>query len=337
LILFVVFLLVVRVLAVPAPDEQAIRAAQEKWQKKMQGIVIPKIELPDATLAEAVDFLNKEARRLDPAGTGVPIKLRLKPNAGPAAVLGDSPQIPGLGPSSSAISLANIPLSEALRYVTALAGTKCAFEPDGVVIVAETEPDPIFTRSLPLPPAFFSWLEEDDRRNTTDQAAQARRNFQGYLAAKGVGLSIGSSAALNPAATELALRVTDDQFEQIAKFIDEQQYLAVPGPEVPKIRKITEPGDGMLVTWEFFVPPDPIAAEVLGLTKPKEARSQAPEWLVPQGKQYHPEVSAVYVPQQRRLVVRNAIAHLERVQARVEEAWKIYYEKNPPEKSAKGK
>lgn len=75
--------------------------------KKAGAIIFPKIDLREATLSETVDFLRLKSKELDPDKAGTNLILK-------AAAAGDDPKI--------TISLANIPLSEALRYIAALAG-----------------------------------------------------------------------------------------------------------------------------------------------------------------------------------------------------------------------
>jgi hypothetical protein len=64
------------------------------------------VEFRDATLDEAITFIRMKAREVDPAKKGVNI-LR-KPGAGPEAKI--------------TLSLKQVPVNEALRYVASLAG-----------------------------------------------------------------------------------------------------------------------------------------------------------------------------------------------------------------------
>ncbi len=86
----------------PAPAQPAGAAL-----KKATAIILPKLDLRDATLSEALDFLRAKSAALDPVKKGVNLVLM------PAAK-GDSAQI--------TLSLSGVPLSEALRYIAALAG-----------------------------------------------------------------------------------------------------------------------------------------------------------------------------------------------------------------------
>ncbi len=75
--------------------------------KRAAAIILPKLDFRDATLSEALDFLREKSAALDPERKGVNLVLM------PAAK-GGAPQI--------TLSLSEVPLSEALRYIAALAG-----------------------------------------------------------------------------------------------------------------------------------------------------------------------------------------------------------------------
>lgn len=90
--------------APPADEAKALLA------KKLSTIVLPQVEFRGASLEEAIEFLRIKSRQFDTSTTddkqkGVPIILRKE----------DGP------PVSIGVNLTNIPLVEALRYVTELA------------------------------------------------------------------------------------------------------------------------------------------------------------------------------------------------------------------------
>ena len=93
------------------PPRASILAAQ--W-------VVPKIEFREASLSEAVEFLRVKSRELDPAKVGVNILL------GPGAQ--------AMREKPITLSLQNIPLSEALRYVAELAGLQVREEAPALVL-----------------------------------------------------------------------------------------------------------------------------------------------------------------------------------------------------------
>ena len=163
---------------------------------KLNSIIIPKIEFRDASIREAVDFLRQQAAANDPVvegKRGVDIVLRLvplgqiAPPAAPveaaaptstvtvapaegAAAPGSTPVTarpvvaPAVVPSSAispanariTISLNQIPLGEALRYVAQQAGLKLKVEPYAVALVPLNEQtNDLIAKSYRVPPSFF--------------------------------------------------------------------------------------------------------------------------------------------------------------------------------------
>ena len=161
---------------------------------KMNSIIIPHIEFRDTTIREAIDFLREQAAENDPSGQGVNIVLRLVPlgqvappsvpvlspptgagtpvagapaQAPPAGAPaqgapGGSPGVPPVpvvsGPAGARITvtLDNIPLGEALRYVANQAGLKVKVEPYAVAVIPLTEQsNDLITKRYHVPPEFF--------------------------------------------------------------------------------------------------------------------------------------------------------------------------------------
>ena len=146
---------------VPDTAGETTATKTERIQRKLDRIIIPKLEFREATIREAVDFLKKKSVELDidsePGNRGVNIVLKLDnggagaapaeaPAPAPAAIPGleQIPAAPGAAPAPAGaapvpmvapgdaritVSLTNIPLIEALRYVTNLAGLKFKVEP----------------------------------------------------------------------------------------------------------------------------------------------------------------------------------------------------------------
>src|SRR5437879_9821442 len=161
---------------------------------KLNGIIIPHIEFRDTSIREAIDFLREQAAENDPSGQGVNIVLRLvplgqiaqpslpvlppptgagspvagAPAQGPPAgapaqgAPGGSPGVAPVpvvsGPSGARITvtLDNIPLGEALRYVAAQAGLKVKVEPYAVALIPLSEQsNDLITKRYHVPPEFF--------------------------------------------------------------------------------------------------------------------------------------------------------------------------------------
>src|SRR5436190_9720253 len=157
---------------------------------KLNGIIIPHIEFRDTSIREAIDFLREQAAENDPSGQGVNIVLRLVPlgqvalpsmpaalptgtgtpvagapaqgppaGAAPAGSPGASPVVaPVSGPAGARITvtLDNIPLGEALRYVANQAGLKVKVEPYAVAVIPLSEQsNELITKRYHVPPEFF--------------------------------------------------------------------------------------------------------------------------------------------------------------------------------------
>jgi len=163
---------------------------------RLNSIIIPHIEFRDTTIREAIDFLREQAAENDPSGHGVNIVLRLVPlgqvappsapvlppgqtgaespaggaapggaAAPPAGAPGQARPpgappvaVPIAGPAGARITvtLDNIPLGEALRYVANQAGLKLKMEPYAVAVIPLTEQsNDLITKRYHVPPEFF--------------------------------------------------------------------------------------------------------------------------------------------------------------------------------------
>lgn len=107
----------------PNGSAMAVKASNSYLVEKMNRIVIPRLKLSGASLEEAVEFLRTQSREFDKeesnsALRGINFLLREEP--GP--------------PAQISLDLKEIPLIEALRYVTELTGRKFRIEPYAVLI-----------------------------------------------------------------------------------------------------------------------------------------------------------------------------------------------------------
>src|SRR5205085_5957489 len=143
---------------------------------KLNTIIIPKIEFRDASIREAIEFLRQQAAENDPGADGrkgIDIVLRLNTlgtraettsTTSTTTVVASTAVVPGASPEPTAIpplpspatttvsapsinpadaritiTLNQIPLGEALRYIASQAGLKVKIEPYAVLIVPISE------------------------------------------------------------------------------------------------------------------------------------------------------------------------------------------------------
>jgi hypothetical protein len=170
----------------PAAEPPAEPKWKEDLNRKLERIVIPRLEFKEATVPEAIEFLARKVSDLDfdsPAGErGVNIELDAKAASRQSTAPGAlNPQVPRV-----TVSLTNIPLIEALRYVTSLAGLKFTTSERGITIVDASESsDGMMTKE---------WRVKEDLLPQTDGIGIAREAAQKWLASQGVQFNAGASA-----------------------------------------------------------------------------------------------------------------------------------------------
>jgi general secretion pathway protein D len=222
--------------------------------RKLNSIIIPHIEFRDATIREAIEVLREQAAENDtgPEGQrGVNIVLRVvkigeiappsmpaapptgtatpaggaPSGAGAAAPAAGAPGAPGApvqappvpAPANARITvtLDNIPLGEALRYVATQAGLKVKVEPYAVSIMPLTEQsNDLITKRYHVPPEFFGgpldvgyYIGSNiaGQGSTQGQSQQPNpvatnvieKEAVSYQTASGVGTGAGASSAAN--------------------------------------------------------------------------------------------------------------------------------------------
>jgi general secretion pathway protein D len=119
--------------------------------RKLQEIKIPQLSLSDESVRDAVELLQKKSRQLDttetdPSKKGVNIVLKLDP----AKEAID-------GGTKINLSLNDLPLGEALKYIASAANLKVKIEPYAVAIVPLSEPtETLISKEYKVPPSFIS-------------------------------------------------------------------------------------------------------------------------------------------------------------------------------------
>lgn len=221
-------------------------AGTEAISAKLNRIIIPKIELRDATVSEAVEFLKQRSRDLDTTTDdpkqkrGVNIVLKLPPTAAPV-VSSDPTAVPAPDAAAPArpvanadtkinLSLNNAPLIEALRYLTELAGLKYKVEPFAVSIVPISEnTEDLLTKEYRVPPGFIpagSTSAEPAAAiagpgpNLKDSRIKDRTGALDFLKSQGVPFPAGAFAQYVPAGSKLMVRNTQPALDLIDTLVD---------------------------------------------------------------------------------------------------------------------
>jgi general secretion pathway protein D len=266
--------------------------------QKLNSIIIPRVEFRDASVREAIDFLRQQAAANDTVGDGkkgVDIVLRLAPlgqiappavpvepaipqaggvppeAAPPGAVTTPIPAKPIIAPPVVAgaaispsearitITLNQIPLGEALRYIASQAGLKVKVEPYAVSIIPITEQsNDLITKEYRVPPGFIttnvnigaSALEQgayktgaagpaaptgtgkDTQESTGGRQLVNREGAREFLESQGVPFPPGASAHFLPQSSRLIVRNTADNLELVDAIVEQA---SVAGPKQVEI------------------------------------------------------------------------------------------------------
>jgi general secretion pathway protein D len=261
---------------------------------KLNSIIIPRVEFRDASIREAIDFLRQQASANDPGADGrkgVDIVLRLAPlgqvappsipveavpvTAAPPAGTGAAENAPALMPTpipapavvatAPAISPGNarititlnqIPLGEALRYIASQAGLKVKVEPYAVSVIPISEQsNDLLTKEYRVPPGFISTsvnvgasalgqgayktapgvatgTGKDTQESTGGHQLINREGAKEFLESQGVPFPPGASANFMPQSSRLIVRNTQDNLELVDALVEQA---SVSGPKQVEI------------------------------------------------------------------------------------------------------
>ena len=204
-------------------------------REKMSSIILPQVQLIDATLEEVAEFLavqsrNYDTTETDPSRKGVNIVL-----GGDAA----------LAAKRITLSLSNVPLQFALESAANMAGTRLRTE-DFLVIIGSAGGQDLSTQKFRVPPGFFSSSplsaggSEDPFGSSAagGEAASTGLSFarvrpEDYLKQNGITFPDGSAAFFSPVTGELTVRNTPSNLEIISQLVTEA---SAGTPQMVKIR-----------------------------------------------------------------------------------------------------
>ena len=184
---------------------------------KLDTIIIPRIDFTDSSIKEALDFIKKRASELDEGDSdnkGINIVLKLRPDSPDAAY-------------PITLSLSDVPLREALRYVTEAANLKIKIETHAVVVVPATEnTDVLITKEYKVPPGFITATPGSAPPQVSGVAAgsqsviAARSIAKDFLETQGVEFPTGASANYISLTSRLIVKNTQPNLELIDALVD---------------------------------------------------------------------------------------------------------------------
>jgi hypothetical protein len=230
----------------PVPGTEANADAVAMIQRKLSAIIIPRLEFRDASIREAADFIRRKSVELDtaepdPSKRGISIILkpgRANVDAGaappPKPAVAPIPAIPGLetipdAPPAAApdafdarihLSVANIPLGEALRYVASLGRMQYQVEPHAVVLSIAPPPGELITKEYKTLPAFAGMITR-------------AKSVKDLLTAHSVTFPQGATVDWNALTQRLTIRNTPENHNRVADLL-RQTSPSAPAAAVPE-------------------------------------------------------------------------------------------------------
>jgi general secretion pathway protein D len=212
---------------ITAQEEQAPITAASNFDidQKLKSIFLS-LDFTDVSIEQATSFLYTESKRLDePTHKGIPFIIQ--PDASSSA-------------KTITLSLNNVPVDEALRYICQLANVKYKVQDYAISIVpfsASTED--LISRTFVVQPSFVAPPETTPTPDTGIGGGAAVRpiapiapvdatttdvdSVQSILEAKGVSFPPGASAVYTPATNTLTIVDSADQMELIEELVNGAQ------------------------------------------------------------------------------------------------------------------
>jgi general secretion pathway protein D len=217
--------------------------AKDAITRKLNNTIIEKMDLQDASIREVVDFLKQKSREIDTStddpkkrGVNIVLKLGAKPPESASTPTSGTETTPPISPEVTednkvTISLNNVPLIEAIRYLTELAGLKYKIEQFAVSILPTTEnTDELLTKEYRVSPAFIpanSGAEISNAPQAGPKSADGsnvrltgRSNATEYLRGQGVPFPTGAFAQYIPSGSKLVVRNTQGNIDLIDTLVE---------------------------------------------------------------------------------------------------------------------
>ena len=204
---------------------------------KLNKIIIDRIDLDQASIREVVDFLKQKSRQLDtstedPKKKGVNIVLKIDSQSPVALSTDEQVAEPTTTPDTKiSISLKNVPLIEAVRYMTEIAQLKYKIEPFAVSIIPQAEnTEELVTKEYRVPPGFIPAsagesvpsrpLPGGQATGDANTRIKGTRDAAKYFADQGVAFPTGASAIYIPSGSKLIVKNTQAAVDLIDTIVE---------------------------------------------------------------------------------------------------------------------
>lgn len=187
-------------------------------KRKADSIIIPSLEFRGATLSEGFQFLRRKSVELDPEKKGINFVLKF------------SPEDPVLK-TPLTLSLKDIPLTEAIKYITNLANVRWRVEEYAIAIINRSEPV-IRTKEYGLP--------SGTSHTPIPSLDMAQPDAMAFLKRGGVTFPEGTSAVYVARSGRLIVRNTDENLSLVDQIVADLIKAAPPAVQPTRKSKLEE-------------------------------------------------------------------------------------------------
>lgn len=192
--------------------------------KKLENIRIPELNFTEVDITEAINFLSRQTRELDPEKRGINFVLKLSETPSSAT---PAPASEGGAPTAEpspairntvSFSLRNVPLLDVLDIISKTTGLQVKVEESAVFILPATETsDILFVRSFTVDPNFF------DGGLPAAGGTSPALDVKQQLTDKGVNFAPGSTASFLSTTSRLVVRGTADMLNLIEQIVNDSR------------------------------------------------------------------------------------------------------------------
>lgn len=184
-------------------------AAIQALTMKLEQIILPKVHFAGASLEAAMVELDRMATESDPAKKGVRMVVQ-------------SVTVPSTAQIS--LELTDVPLIEALRYVTELAGYKYVIKTDHVVIAPLSDVGTEqYTQHYKFPLRHYLEWQSQMTGRKSELPPKGLVSVVDLLKAQGIQFPEGANAAYDAEAEALVARNTQPNLDQVEAFVESIQ------------------------------------------------------------------------------------------------------------------
>ncbi|MFZ4116141.1 MAG: hypothetical protein ACOYK6_05395 [Chthoniobacterales bacterium] len=190
--------------------EDETDSASETLITKLNSLIIPIINLENATISEAIDYLRQQSCAFDTDNKGINIVLNLPPNEektiANSVEASETPSEPHIF-----LHLHDVPVYITLEYIAKQAGLTMRIDPYAVVLLPESaDRNDFITKEYLVKTNFIPKKYEDDKKENLFPCSA-----KNYLEQEGVTFPEGSFANYLQRAHKLIVRNTKENIELV--------------------------------------------------------------------------------------------------------------------------